>query len=35
MMMMANCQIGTPFFDKPQKNLPKNFWQSGTLQDWG
>jgi hypothetical protein len=27
-------QIGTPFFDKPQKKLPEDFWQIGTLQDW-
>jgi hypothetical protein len=28
-------QLGTPFSVKPQKKLPENFWQLGTLRDWG
>jgi hypothetical protein len=28
-------QLGTPFSVKPQKKLPGNSWQIGTLRDWG
>jgi hypothetical protein len=28
-------QLGTPFCMNPQKKLPENFWQIGTLRDWG